>query len=98
MESRQFCAKCRFFRQAFLLWCGTRYGSWKKRSDSGYLSVPVFRREKYSDGDHISAYNSVGWHLATNSFHQHVCLLMEISPHTFFLKKYFDPIEKCVFQ
>ena len=63
-----------------------------------YLSVPVFRRRKYSDGDHISAYNSVGWHLATNSFHQHVRLLMEISPHTFFLKKYFDPMEKCVFQ
>ena len=51
-----------------------------------YLSVSVFRREKYSDGDHISAYNSVGWHLATNSFHQYVRLLMKISPHTFFLK------------
>ena len=28
--------------------------------------------------------NSAGWHLATNSFHQHARLLMEISPHTFF--------------
>ena len=28
--------------------------------------------------------NSVGWHLETNSFHQHVRLLMKISPHTFF--------------
>ena len=51
-----------------------------------YPSVAVFRRRKYSDGDHISAYNSVRWHLATNSFHQHVRLLMEISPHTFFWK------------
>ena len=50
------------------------------------------------DAQNISVYNSVRWHLATNSFHQHVRLLMEISPHTFFLKKYFDPMEKCVFQ
>ena len=28
--------------------------------------------------------NSDGWHLATNAFHQHVRLLMEMSPHTFF--------------
>ena len=28
--------------------------------------------------------NSVGWHLTTNSFHQHVRLLKKISPHTFF--------------
>ena len=51
-----------------------------------YPSVAVFRRRNYSDGDHIFAYNSVRWHLATNSFHQHVRLLMEISPHAFFRK------------
>jgi hypothetical protein len=43
---------------------------------------------------HIVAVNE----LATNSFHQHVRLLMEISPHTFFSKKYFDPVEEYVFQ
>ena len=53
----------------------------------------VFRRKS-----HISADNSVRWHLATNSFHQHVRLLMEISPHAFFRKKYFDPMEEYVFQ
>ena len=42
--------------------------------------------------------NSAGWNLATNSFHQHVRLLMEISPRTFFRKKYFDPMEEYVFQ
>ena len=42
--------------------------------------------------------NSVGWYLAANSFHQHVRLLMEISLHAFFLKKYFDPVEEYVFQ
>ena len=63
------------------------------RRSSPYPSVSVFRRKS-----HIFADNSVGWHLATNSFHQHVRLLMEISPHTFFSKKYFDPMEECVFQ
>ena len=58
-----------------------------------FMPKKVFRRKS-----HIFADNSVRWHLATNSFHQHVRLLMEISPHTFFLKKYFDPMEKCVFQ
>ena len=58
-----------------------------------YLSLSVFRRKS-----HIFACNSVGWHLETNSFLQHVRLLMEVSPHTFFLKKYFDPMEECVFQ
>jgi len=42
--------------------------------------------------------SSAGWNLATNSFHQNVRLLMEISPHTFFSKKYSDPMEKYVFQ
>ena len=53
---------------------------------------------KYSDGESIFTDNSAGCHLETNSFHQHVRLLMEISPHTFFLKKYFDPMEEYVFQ
>ena len=45
--------------------------------------------------------NSVGWHLEleTNSVHQHVRLLMEISPRTYLSeKKYFDPVEEYVFQ
>ena len=42
--------------------------------------------------------NSVGWNLATNSFHQHVRLLVEISPHTCFSKTHFDPMEEYVFQ
>ena len=47
-----------------------------------YLHVPKFERKKKSNGNDVFADNSVGWHLATNSFHQHVRLLMEISPHT----------------
>ena len=42
--------------------------------------------------------NFAGWHLATNSFHQHMRLILEISLRTFFPKKYFDPMEKYVFQ
>ena len=59
------------------------YSRWAARhvTPSQYLSLSVFRRKS-----HIFADNSVGWHLATNSFHQHVRLLMEISPHTFFRK------------
>ena len=58
-----------------------------------YLSNSQFRPKSR----HFTDY-SAGWNLATNSFHQHVRLLMEISPHTFFSKKYFDPMEKYVFQ
>ena len=53
----------------------------------------VFRRKS-----HIFADFFVGWHLEKKSRNYYVRLLMEISPHTFFLKKYFDPMEKCVFQ
>ena len=61
------------------------------RSDGGmcvsmtgvfFMPKKVFRRKS-----HIFADNSVRWHLATNSFHQHVRLLMEILPHTFFFEK-----------
>jgi len=56
-------------------------------------------KKEDSDGNGvIFADYSVGWHLARNSRNCYVRLLMEISPHTFFLKKYFDPMEKCVFQ
>ena len=49
-----------------------------------HLYVPEFERKKKSNGNDVFADNSVGWHLATNPFHQHVRLLMEISPNTFF--------------
>ena len=39
---------------------------------SYYLYVPVFERKKNSNGNDAFADNSAGWHLATNSFHQHV--------------------------
>ena len=57
------------------------------------LKNPQFRTKSRYFTD-----NSAGWNLATNSFHRHVRLLMEISLHTFFLKKYFDPMEEYVFQ
>ena len=50
-----------------------------------YLYVPEFERKQNSNGNGAFADNSVGWHLAKKSFHQHVRLLMEISPHTLFL-------------
>ena len=59
----------------------------------GYLKDSKFRTKSRYFTD-----NSAEWNLATNSFHQHVRLLMKISPHTFFRKKYFDPMEKYVFQ
>ena len=75
------------------------------RSGGGIcVSMTPFGHEessKYSKFRTKSRYfadNSAGWNLTTNSFHQHVRLLMEISPHTFFLKKYFDPMEEYVFQ
>ena len=57
------------------------------------MSKNVFRRKS-----HIFADFSVGWHLEKKSRNFYVRLLMEISPHTFFWKKYFDPMEKCAFQ
>ena len=74
-------ARARVDRAAQVAISGDRADSGvaEERSQTGvtiYLSVPVFRRKS-----HIFADNSVGWHLATNSFHQHVRLLMEISPH-----------------
>ena len=44
-----------------------------------YLYVPEFERKQNSNGNGAFADNSVGWHLAKKSFHQHVRLLMEIS-------------------
>ena len=44
----------------------------------------------------IFADNSVRWHLATNSFHQHVRLHIKISPHTLFSKKNRPSTRICV--
>ena len=42
--------------------------------------------------------NHAGLNLSTNSFHEHLRLLMEISPNIFLPEKYFDPIPEYVFQ
>ena len=42
--------------------------------------------------------NSAGWHLATNSFHKHMRMILEISPHTFSPSKIFRSGGELAFQ
>ena len=60
-------------------WCDdphTPGGAWREQYTGGSQKFRTKTRH-FTD-------NPAGWHLVTNSFHQHARLLMEISPHAFF--------------